>query len=640
MKKTVEYPQFVWGGIRANHRAYPLDENVRIFGADSETARGEPMTIQASDGDEDLFAYVRPKTVFTTFRDWIFPRCRTRGVNVCYFHYLKFDLPVVFHQKRLAMYEQISEIEFELDGVSVEMLYGKVNKATLRYEGKTLHVLDSWAFTQAGLAASLKMYKVPFKKMDKPPRLGHVRYDELAEDDPERLYFERYSKMDARSEQGLGVAIMGFHKRYGVRPSISLPQFAGRVFRHHFFKPDEVIPAPPPDAVQASQSSYHGGMNDVRPGGPFVVEDAYEADISSAYPYAMSELPQFVQGSFARVKDYDDSNVGVYKVSGRQVERYPIIFTEEFKPVVGDFKDVWITGHELKRALRAGVDLEVTDGWVWLHDRTYRHNPLREYVRHFYDLKEKTDRSSADYYFYKTCMNALYGKFCAAVEVKKLEVLAEFDPESGKKSRETRVVADDYRFDPVLGKCVRLKSTFRAGMLTNFFIASQITGFVRGYLWDLETKYESFHSATDAIKTTKKVPAVPGLGGLKLETFGRCYVFRNKLYLHFAESADLCGHKRDKKDEDGNLVNAWRYECHDGGQHLCKYGLHGFKGNVRDLYGARKALLAGAPFEYSYKHMVGLREGFRRREAICAMVDRKEVLNLWAPNSTSVSVAA
>lgn len=655
MKKRVTYPLFTRRGITANHRSYPLDANLRVMGADTETCRGSPMTLQASDGEGELFEYVKPETIFPTFRDWVLPRCRSKGVNVCYVHFLRFDLPVIFFEKRLALYEQGNEFEFELHGCKVKGLFGKVNKFDIEADGKKLQVLDSWAFTQAGLDASLKMYKIGARKKKKPrcrfclgkapycaecrysgTRLGWVRYDTLPPGDWERLEFEAYAKGDASSLQKLGESIMGFHKRYTVRPSISLPQFASRVFRHHFMEPKEVIPPPPPAVIVASEASYHGGMNWAPPECPLVVEGAREADINGAYAHAMKVLPQFVQGFYARVEGFDEDHVGVYKVTGEQDIKYPIIYSEAFEPIHGKFSGVWITGHELARARRV-MDLKIEDGWIWAHDKTYRHNPLAEYVDHFYGLKEKTDRASADYYFYKTCSNALYGKFCAAVEHRERKnfTVAVKGLDKAAVMGMAKSQSTDYTWDDVTKSCVKIETTHRAGLLTNFFIASQVTGHVRAQLWDLLTQYDGFHAATDAIKTVRPIEGTPGLGGLKIETEGRCYVFRNKLYLHFAESTKFCGHKRDKKDEEGNPVNAWRYELHDEGQHLCKYGLHGFKGKVRDLYAARKRLLKGESYAYSYGHMVGLREGFKRRDEICSWKERSETLRL-SPSAASV----
>lgn len=609
MKKEITYPKFVKHGVGANHRAYPLGANLRVFGADTETYYGKPHTLQMYDGERLSFAYVESTTVFDAFTSYVAPKCRSRGVNIVYFHYLRFDMPVLFIEKRMEIYEQISDIEFDYHGWEVKMLFGKVNKATLRKDDITFHIFDSWAFTQAGLAASLDMYKIPHPKLEKSKALesciGRRRFDRLSHANPLRVEFESYAKQDAVSEFHLAKAIMQKHEEYKVRPSISLPQFAARVFRHHFFKQSEVIEFPPKPCVKASELSYHGGKNGYYLDKPSIIEDAYEVDISSAYPYAMSQLPQFMEGVYIRTNKYDPDCPGVYRISGAQLGKYPIVFDHEFKPVKGKFKNLWISGFELACALKSSdVAFTVHEGWLWMADRTYTHNPMSEYISHFYKLKQASNREDANYYFYKTMMNGLYGKFCQVTTIKKIIDVCE------------RRMTVDHIYDSVTNTFVAAETKHVAGGLYNPFIATQITGFVRKYLWELETKYEAFHSATDAIKTTIKPEFVPGLGGLKIETFGRCYAFRNKLYLHYAKDFSYCNHKPEK-------ISLW-----DGRQHLCKYGLHGFKGEASDLHNARHKLINGEAHEYEYDHMIGLREGFKHKEAICSMVSRRETLSL------------
>lgn len=632
MRKSIEYPQFVFSGIKANHRGSPLAENLRIFGADTETYEGEPHTVQAYDGHNVLFEYVTPGTIFKTLAEYLFDGSRDRGVNICYIHFLRFDSPVIFYEKRLALYEQGSEIKFRYKGYNVEMLFGKINKITLERAGRKVHIHDSWSFTQAGLAKSLQMFKLDARKLDKSPALeksiGRVRYNRLPANDPLRIEFETYAKVDATSEYALACEIMKYHEKYKVRPSISLPQFAARVFRHHFFKADEVIPFPPPHVIKAAEPSYHGGKNGFYLEKPTIIEDAYEVDISSAYPYAMTKIPQMMQGDYSGVREYDPSRVGLYLVSGSDAGKYPLVFDDEFKPAGCGFKKLWITSYELERCLKSpDVKLKIHRGVVWTPDARYKHNPIAEYVEHFYKLKESTAKDDPNYYFYKIMLNGLYGKFVQTTEIRTLEELA--PDEDGKRPKGKRgKIVSDYRYDSVLKKFIKTETIHRAGGLYNPFIASLITGYVRAYLYDLETKYEAFHSATDAVKSTKKPKSVAGLGGLKIETFGRCYAFRNKLYLHFARSNKFCGHDLSKIkifDTDG--------------QHLCKFGLHGFKGKAADLFAARHKLMKGGSHDYSYGHMVGLREGFRRREAICSFVTRKEtfkisqVLREWAAAS-------
>lgn len=641
MIKDVEYPKHVVSGIRSVSRSFPLPKNLRLFGADTETFFGKPDTVQAHDGSDTMIERVSGATIFDRLMTWVSRRCRERGVNIVYFHRLAFDLLVVFFEKRKEIYQQGTETHFKYKGWDCRILYGKVNAAVLRKGKTTVQVLDSRAFTMASLAKSLMMFGVPEKKLPKPDRLGEKRLDFKDYD---------YAKQDAISEYGLGKKILEFHSMYQVKPSISLPQFAARVFKRHFMTDGEVIPFPPVDVVKASEFSYHGGAN-LALDFPRVIEDAYEADISSAYPKAMSMLPQLVQGDYYEVTSFDPDRAGVYCVSGyAEPTTYPILYNHVFKPLIGNFNDVWVTGHELARAMNdPAYEFKVSRGFVWDPDDRYKHNAFADYVQHFYKLKEETPKGTPLYYFYKYMLNQLYGKAIQAVEVRSLDSVERAIEEVLKSSRsreekfaEIEALEDvdeapemessfsgsiDYRWDAALGKYVRIKKHFRAGGIYNPFVATQITGYVRGALWDLETAYSAFHAATDSVKTTMKPKTSKGLGGVGVVTFGRCYLFRNKLYLHFCKDPAICGHKYAPfRFPQGHPLEG--RPIMEGGQHLCKVGLHGFKGTIAQLFDRRHELLKNREMKYEYRHMVGLREGLKRDEDVCAMVTRRELLKL------------
>src|SRR4029077_12777136 len=182
------------------------------------------------------------------------------------------------------MYEQVNAIKFHLSPEAkplpkawwkephkkvllVEILFGKVNAAeitegfyylekddALHFEGQAkLKILDSRAFTLASLDRSLKMFLIPQSKLEKPEGLGKLPLKTPT--------FEAYAKQDVVAQWFLGRKILDIHEKYAVRPSVSLPQFVSRVFRHDFFKGDWKIEFPPLDVVRAAELSYHGGKN-------------------------------------------------------------------------------------------------------------------------------------------------------------------------------------------------------------------------------------------------------------------------------------------------------------------------------------------------------------------------------------------
>jgi hypothetical protein len=631
VEKVVTYPDHVMNGIKKNHRAHPLPANLRLFGADTETVHGQPHTVQIWEGSVESppwLAYVDKKTIFPVFWWWIRPRIREGGVNVCYFHNLHFDMMILFADHHLDMYEQGGSTEFflEVDAVKlkkplsadplrrclkVEILFGKVNAATvtegchymedgaLRFEGRaSLKILDSKAFTQTSLSRSLKMFQIPEVKLEPPKGLGSEPL--------KTTEFETYAKQDVVAEWHLGRKIMDLHAKYEVRPSISLPQFMSRVFRHDFFHPTDNIVFPPLDVVRAAEYSYHGGKNGIYCD-PGVYEDVTEVDINSAYPWAMRELPSFLDGTYSPVDAWAGPQfVGVYKISGETdpEAKYPLVFDHKFKRIDGKFTDVWHTSYEVEKMLSCGfVKLSKISGFIWNPGGIER-NPFRDFVDHFYELKQNTPHEDPYYNFYKIALNSLYGKLVGVIEDRELMELQE-----GEDSATMKL---DYRWDSALDRYVHTKTENVAGAMYNPFIASLITGRVRALLFDLETKYQALHSATDSIKTLMRPKANPGLGGWKEECHGRCWIFRNKLYLHFDERA--------AKNPARGIT--------DGGQGLVKYALHAYKGSVEDLYKNRRKLLREGKMEYEFTHVVGLREGLRRKETPGDFVRRKETLQL------------
>lgn len=638
MLKEIIYPDFTLEGIKPLRRDYPLPKSLRLFGCDTETLRGRPYTVQAHDGRETMLAYVSPESVFEEFWEWVRPRCRENGVNIAYFHKANFDFRVLFAEFHRQMYEQFSDITLRIsldykpmsheptlgeEFIEVKMLFGKVNTARI-YQGSMqrgsdgvavfvatvkLDVYDSFAFTQCSLAKSIKMFGIEGNKLPKPEGLGRKALKSKE--------FEAYAKMDAVVEYRLGEKILAFHEEYKTRPAISLSQFSGRVFRRYFFDKGGTIQHPPEHVSRAAELSYHAGKNGRYFGKPRIVEDVYEVDINSAFPFAMAELPQMVKGEFKEVKKFRKGKHGLYCVSGKVLGgRYPLVFTHDFKAVEGEFKDLWITSYELER-IQESPWVVVTSSWgyVWEPGRWKGRNAFSDFVRHFYAKKDATPKSDPHYHFYKIILNALYGRFAASIEERnvekgRLEDNIIVDDLTGKK------VWGDYRTDPVTGELVKTLRTHRAGGMTNFFVASLITGRTRAMLYDLETKYEALHSATDSIKTTILPDAAAGLGGHKVEAFGRCYFFRNKLYLHFSKGFDYCGH-RGKADL-----------LFDGEQHLCKAAYHGFKGDPKLIFSERRRLLATHHLRYGYEHCVGLREGLKKGEQPGDFLERKEVLCL------------
>jgi len=618
MIKDVSIPDRVRFGIKKNHRSSPLPANLKVFGADTETVHGLPHTVQIYDGKEPALFYVNAKTVFKTFWDYVKERSRRKGVNLCYFHNLKFDLLILFHQYHRFIYEQYNDISFTIrEGkreIEVSFIYGKVNAGKIKEGDVTVKLLDSRHFTQASLDNSLSMFQIPFNKKPTPEGLG----DLYLKDDE----FEDYAKTDVVSEYHLAKKILEFHDQYKVSPCVSLPQFAAKVFRHFYFEPDTTIEFPPPAVLKASEQSYHGGKNGFYLPGPRLIKNVYEVDINSSYPNAMAHLPQMTKGTYNQIHEYDPDRQGIYRISGfaNPERKYPILYDAGFKRVNGPFVDIYVTSHEIPLMKKPDYDFQIEEGFVWTPEPYYV-NPFKKFTEDFYRLKETTPKSEkALYTFYKITLNALYGKFISTVEKREFEWVEE------KKGIPLGI---DMVWDAVLKRYILTKRNFVASAMYNPFVGSLITGFARARLYEMEVKYEALHSATDSVKTLIKPKEVDGLGGQKLESFGTCYFFRNKFYLHYSQERNLCGH------------DSVKFPFRLGDSHLCKVALHGYKAKtdkgIAHLVNHRDEFLETHHLRYDYQHVVGLREGLKQGEAPADFIKRDEVVCLC--NNKEVSCA-
>ena len=415
-----------------------------------------------------------------------------------------------------------------------------------------------------------------------------------------------------------------------------MPQFIARVFRHDFLgpspqteagatsvpraskKPTKVgwtVEFPPLDCVRAAELSYHGGKNGFYLDGPQVLDNVSEIDINSAFPWAMRNLPSFIGGQYRKVDSYKAGHAGVYCLTGTvaPTTKYPLLFSHGFRAIKGPFENVWTTSYETESALSSSeIDITGCWGWIWEPADVNGPNPFRDFVEHFYKLKDTTPKTDPYHHFYKIALNSLYGKLVGAVEEHDVDILtADSDGNFNEKGLES-----DYKWDEALKTYVRTSKEFVAGQMYNPFIASLITGRVRALIHGLETKYQALHTATDSIKTLRPVEEKKGLGGWKLECRGRCYLFRNKLYLHFDKTAKPPDEK------------AWNFGLTENGQQLTKAAFHGFKGPFRELFDRRRELIKNGEMEYSYTHVVGLREGMKRGETPADFVRRTETMKL------------
>ena len=517
--------------IRANKKGASF---VRVYGLDTETYKGKPMTLQFSDGKKDHIFFVNQKNITKKFLTLLsnLPSPKHEK-SIIYVLNLLFDFCQCFYPHWKTLIEQEKkdgQFDFKISGWNIKGFITEDSQFAEIAKGKKVFWLVDIGrfFIGISLDRAIKTLLHEKGKESPPKKLGNKMF---TKNDKK---FVKYALWDVHQTQRIGKVITEFHNKWDIIQTWSIAQMAERIFRHHFLK--ENIKGCPYEIIRPALYSYHGGRNAFY-NRPNLFKRCYSYDLVSAYSFAMVNLPNFQGCEYYRVKKYEPKFCGIYKISGfKKTCKYPAFFANHFKEIKGKFEDVWITSFELKQALKyKEVKIDKIEGYI-VYPKNKEVTALQKYVEAFVKLKKETPKDEVYYEFYKRLLNALYGKFI--------------------QMREVKIDADNKKWI--------------TGQMFQPFIASLITGYVRAMIHDLEHKFKSIHTSTDSIKTLKPIPEKylsKELGGLSLEVKGKCLILRNRLYLHFK------GNKIDfSKDKKGEYI------------HLKKYALHGFKGKPEGLF--------------------------------------------------------
>lgn len=542
--------------IKKNRKGSVLTD---FIGVDTETYNGEPISFQISYKDKSDIVFCNKNNITEKFLFQLFTIVNNKTKNYYLIaHNLEFDLSMLFFRYKEKFVEP--EFDFKIKNVRIKGFLGKPSYCQIIKNNVYVHFIDLYNYFPFPLKNVAEIFNL--KKLDTPEGLGKKKFNK------NNKYFIEYAKNDAYLCQKIAEKINEFSESYDVRFSISISQLSERIFRHCYLK--NKIDALPGKILNPALRSYHGGKNGfyVKPGWYYV----YIYDIVSAYPYAMSNIPDFENGEYYQVKNYEKDFPGIYKISGKvKNSKYPIIYDDDFNPVEGNFSNIWITSYELEQVFKYRIaDINIEEGFIFVEEKRKGKTALQNFIHDFFEKKNnETDKLKR--FFYKIVLNSLYGKF---IQMRNRQVI--FDVEDEK-----------FIFKNV-----------SVGKMFNPFIASLITGYVRAYLFELEYKFRAIHSATDSIMTLKPIPKKylsSDLGGLKFEAEGKALILRNKLYVILND-----------KDE------------------IIKFALHGFQGTPEQLLKMYKT----KNLEYEFIRMNRLKESFRQNIKPFVFERKKAILNI------------
>lgn len=514
-----------------------------IYGADTETLHGQPMTLQfySEDCACDEIIFVDAKSSQKEFLRWC-GRRRPNTQHVVYVHNLDFDLPELLYDSLAQL--ALGDFDFSVGPWTISGVYGGPTFCRIKRRGTSILVVDSFSYFRGSLLKAANLFCPLLPKLPTPKDLGAKKF--TARD----TSFVEYAMRDAVVAYHIGKSIEETVRQYDIPQPVSVADLAGKIFRRHFVK--ETIQQPPLDAIHASLRSYHGGKNNWL-GKPAWHMDVQSLDIKSAYPYAGTLLPAFSDDSLfrniqatARVKSVPDC--GVYCVSGIADAhcQWPALFSHGFKPLRGNFEHVWIQGQELNEALHSG-EVKIRGsfpGWIYDADRDTVASPFAAYFETFYALKEREpDKIQREKQ--KFILNSLTGKL---IQTRKGELSTTINADTG----EIHTAAD-----------------LVAGGLCHPFAASFITANTRARIHSLEHQVKAIHTATDGVfaRQNKQWKKSKELGSITFEGRGDLLILRNKLYIFYAPEGS----------EEGVESEVFL------GRRIVKYAKHGYQGTVSDL---------------------------------------------------------
>ena len=502
-----------------------------IIGFDTETCKGEALSIQFSSIKGDDILFVNSKNILDSFLNY----CKKQFIGKCvlYVFNAPFDLALLLYD--FIDYFLKDKFEVRYKGWNISVFCSKNWYAYFQYDNLLIRFNDIHNYFQGSLDFVSKSFNLKIQKLQKPEDLGYKEYSKYD------LNFVNYALQDAKLCYEIGKIIVGMHGTFDIPLSTSSANMSEKIFRRKFLEDNDRIQYPEFSAQRIAEITYHGGKNGYYFDFPTLVHNCYEYDFVSAYGYAMYSIPSFLSGEYKKVKTFNENYVGHYLVKGiLKPCIYGVMYDKQFN--YHRFNEsthikTYVTSYELGEAIRSKeFELDSCEGWIWIPNT--ENNPLKNYAKYFWEKKNETKKNDVNYLFYKLCLNSLYGKWIQRNPE---------DIEALLSQNDTLLLS---------------QGTEIASGMYHPFIASLITGFTRARLHNYEHKLEAIECSTDSIKTKKHLSSLNKnyFGNMKLENFQckSCNKNYTKIDILFVR----------------NRLNLLM----DKSEHILKAALHGFWG--------------------------------------------------------------
>lgn len=369
------------------------EDSYVVEGFDTETVRGKALLLCSSD------MCVVPSGIMDLL-DFLWENSKDYN----FFWNIRYDVQAIFKwlsSESLRKLEKKKQIQIYPYNVHYTTKF-----FTLQRGRKRIVFTDLFLIYHSSLERAASVYLHKHK----------IEYDVggLTEEDFQDRELWRYCKNDAQLTRLLGEKFLEVVKSEGVLPK--------SIYSPATISESQIMQRPTYDRIRQAQkrggkvleaayNCYCGGWSQVYKRGMLY---GYSYDINSAYPFQMLSLPRLDQVRYLHTKNWVPGGIGfLYARITVPEEDLPfirIVFKNKTLYPTGTF-ETWLTSEEFQ--LIDGKK-EILDGW-WIIPLSEDDN-LQEFVATYYFRKKANKgKDKFKYLYYKTVLNALYGKTIQAI---------------------------------------------------------------------------------------------------------------------------------------------------------------------------------------------------------------------------------
>lgn len=459
-----------------------------VFALDTETYEGNIFLIADSEGR--FLDKITPENVIK----FLFHKKYQNVWN--FFYNLGYDAEVILKllDERLKEYTKTRNLIFQFDGYKITYIPDKLLRITKGHHSVSFYDIAQFYHATLQTAYESNIRKLPnwYKEMKK--KRAHFSKSYYLHN---RKKVRSYCIYDCKLTKELSEYwIEQFHNAFGFYVSkwISSGYCAEKVLINNRIEIPRFDVIPYDIQKMAWSVVDHGGRFEITKRG--FIGKAYLYDINSAYPYALTKIPDLTKGKWIKRKSiHDKAELGFFRIiAGIPDEKFiaPFPFkknTRIFFPT-GKFETI-VTLHELL-ACEDSSFYKILDSYQFIPESN--HYPYKEFIENLYQkrLKLKQENNPLQKPI-KIILNSIYGK-------------------TGQK------------INAMMGN------------LFNPVIFTSITGITRASLYKfiIENKIEkeTVAFATDSVMTSKKLDVdSTKLGGFSFEKEASdCYLLQNGYY--------------------------------------------------------------------------------------------------------------